>query len=163
MNFLAGKSEKAVKLETGEELLFPIRLNDKSDGNHETNLATYLIKYKEFGKTDVKITYTKNDFYDKLTLSGYCTRTKKEENFEVAGEEYKSIKKFLTNSSEKAVKLEMGEELSFPIRLNDETNLATYFVKYKEFEKTHVKITKTENHKERFLKIFIVRTKFYFL
>ena len=40
----------------GEELLFPIRLNDKSGGNQETNLATFLIKYKEFEKTDVKIT-----------------------------------------------------------------------------------------------------------
>ena len=40
----------------GEDLLFPIRLNDKSGGNQETNLATYLIKYKEFEKTDVKIT-----------------------------------------------------------------------------------------------------------
>ena len=39
----------------GEELLFPIRLNGKSGGNQETNLATYLIKYKEFEKTDVKI------------------------------------------------------------------------------------------------------------
>ena len=29
-----------------EELLFPIRFNDKSGGNQETNLATYLIKYK---------------------------------------------------------------------------------------------------------------------
>ena len=39
----------------GEELLFPIRLNDESGGNQETNLATYLIKYKEFEKTNVKI------------------------------------------------------------------------------------------------------------
>ena len=39
----------------GEELLFPIRLNVKSGGNQETNLATYLIKYKEFEKTHVKI------------------------------------------------------------------------------------------------------------
>ena len=39
----------------GEELLFPIRLNDKSGGNQETNLATYLIKYKEFKKTYVKV------------------------------------------------------------------------------------------------------------
>ena len=42
--------------EIGEELLFPIRLNEPSGGNQETNLATYLIKYKEFEKTDVKIT-----------------------------------------------------------------------------------------------------------
>ena len=40
----------------GEELLFPIRLNDKSGGNQETDLATYLIKYKEFEKICVKIT-----------------------------------------------------------------------------------------------------------
>ena len=40
----------------GEELLFPIRFNDESGGNQETNLATYLIKFKEFKKTDVKIT-----------------------------------------------------------------------------------------------------------
>ena len=40
----------------GEELLFPIRLNGKPGENQETNLATYLIKYKEFEKTDVKIT-----------------------------------------------------------------------------------------------------------
>ena len=39
----------------GEELLFPIQLNDSSGGNHETNLATYLVKYKEFRKTCVKI------------------------------------------------------------------------------------------------------------
>ena len=39
----------------GEELLFPIRLNDESDGNQETNLATYLVKYKEFAKINVKI------------------------------------------------------------------------------------------------------------
>ena len=40
----------------GEELLFPIRLNGEPGENQETNLATYLIKYKEFEKTDVKIT-----------------------------------------------------------------------------------------------------------
>ena len=40
----------------GEELLFPIRLNGKPGENKETNLATYLIKYQEFEKTDVKIT-----------------------------------------------------------------------------------------------------------
>ena len=40
----------------GEELLFPIRLNGKPGENQETNLATYLIKYKEFEKNDVKIT-----------------------------------------------------------------------------------------------------------
>ena len=40
----------------GEELLFPIRLNDESGGIQETTLATYLIKYKEFERTDVKIT-----------------------------------------------------------------------------------------------------------
>ena len=40
----------------GEELLFPIRLNGKPGENQETYLATYLIKYKEFEKNDVKIT-----------------------------------------------------------------------------------------------------------
>ena len=38
-----------------EELLFPIRLNDLSGGNQETNLATYLVKFMEFEKTLVKI------------------------------------------------------------------------------------------------------------
>lgn len=36
----------------GEELLFPIRLND---GKTETDLATYLVNTKEFEKTLVKI------------------------------------------------------------------------------------------------------------
>lgn len=36
----------------GEELLFPIKLND---GKYETNLATYLVKTKEFEKTSVKV------------------------------------------------------------------------------------------------------------
>ena len=40
---------------SGEELLFPIRLNEPSGGNQETNLATYLVKYMEFEKTSVKI------------------------------------------------------------------------------------------------------------
>ena len=40
----------------GEELLFPIRLNGKPGENQETNLATYLVKYKELEKNDVKIT-----------------------------------------------------------------------------------------------------------
>ena len=39
----------------GEELLFPIRLNEPSGGNHETNLATYLVKFMEFEKTCVEI------------------------------------------------------------------------------------------------------------
>ena len=42
----------------GEELLFPIRLNEPSGENQETNLATYLVKFMEFEKTYVKI---KND------------------------------------------------------------------------------------------------------
>ena len=42
----------------GEELLFPIRLNEASGGNQETNLATYLVKFREFEKTHIKI---KND------------------------------------------------------------------------------------------------------
>ena len=43
----------------GEELLFPIRLNERSGLKQETNLATYLIKYMEFEKKSVKI---KNEF-----------------------------------------------------------------------------------------------------
>ena len=49
----------------------------------------------------------------------------------------------------------IGEELLFLIRLNEasggnqETNLATYLVKYMEFEKTSV-IIKKVNDKERF-------------
>ena len=39
----------------GDELLFPIRLNEPSGGNQETNLATYLVKYMEFEKTSVII------------------------------------------------------------------------------------------------------------
>ena len=39
----------------GDELLFPIRLNEPSGGNQETNLATYLIKYLEFERTSVII------------------------------------------------------------------------------------------------------------
>ena len=39
----------------GEELLFPIRLNESPGRNQETNLATYLVKYMEFEKTSVKI------------------------------------------------------------------------------------------------------------
>ena len=42
----------------GEELLFPIRLNEPSGGNQETNLATYLVKFREFENSQVKI---KND------------------------------------------------------------------------------------------------------
>ena len=43
------------KNDSGEELLFPIRINGPSGGNQETNLATYLVKYMEFAKTYVKI------------------------------------------------------------------------------------------------------------
>ena len=39
----------------GEELLFPIRVNEPSGGNQQTNLATFLVKYMEFRKTCVKI------------------------------------------------------------------------------------------------------------
>ena len=42
----------------GEKLLFPIKLNEPSGRNQETNLATYLVKFMEFEKTYVKI---KND------------------------------------------------------------------------------------------------------
>ena len=39
----------------GEELLFPIKLNQSPTGNLETNLATYLINFKEFKKSQVEI------------------------------------------------------------------------------------------------------------
>ena len=39
----------------GEELLFPILLNETAGGNQETNLATYLVKYIEFEKTSITI------------------------------------------------------------------------------------------------------------
>ena len=45
----------------GEELLFPIRLNGKPGENKETNLATYLVKYREYKKTIVKVKKTDND------------------------------------------------------------------------------------------------------
>ena len=45
----------------GEELLFPIRLNGKPGENQETNLATYLVKYREYKKTIVKVKKTEND------------------------------------------------------------------------------------------------------
>ena len=45
----------------GEEFLFLIKLNDKSGGIQETDLATYLVKYKEYAKNTVKITKTDND------------------------------------------------------------------------------------------------------
>ena len=58
----------------------------------------------------------------------------------------------------------IGEELLFPIRLNgkpgenQETTLATYLIKCKEFKKTYVKITKVED-KESFLLLFIEITR----
>ena len=42
----------------------------------------------------------------KLTLSGYCTRTNEDENFELEGEEKQSFMNFLAGKSEKTVKLE---------------------------------------------------------
>ena len=48
----------------GEELLFPIRLNEPSGGNQETNLATYLVKFLEFEKSFVKIkNHTDKDWF----------------------------------------------------------------------------------------------------
>ena len=44
-----------------EELLYPIKLNDCSRGSSETNLATYLVKYKEFQKTSVKVVKSENE------------------------------------------------------------------------------------------------------
>ena len=54
----------------GEELLFPIRLNEPSGGNKETSLATYLVKFKEFEKTFVKI---KNDAGKERFRNFYAT------------------------------------------------------------------------------------------
>ena len=41
----------------GEELLYPVQINDSSIGQPqpETNLATYLINFKEFQKSYVEI------------------------------------------------------------------------------------------------------------
>ena len=44
-----------------EELLYPIKLNDCSRGSSETNLATYLVKHKEFQKTSVKVVKSENE------------------------------------------------------------------------------------------------------
>ena len=44
----------------GEELLFPIKINQSPSGNLETNLATYLIKFKEFKKTQVGVKLENN-------------------------------------------------------------------------------------------------------
>ena len=38
-----------------EELLFPILLNKRTNKKLTLNLATYLVKYKEFEKTSVEI------------------------------------------------------------------------------------------------------------
>ena len=42
----------------------------------------------------------------KLILSGFCTKTKKDKNFELEGEEKKSFMNFLDGKSEKTVRLE---------------------------------------------------------
>ena len=41
----------------GEELLYPVQMNDSTIGQPqpETNLATYLINFKEFQKSNVEI------------------------------------------------------------------------------------------------------------
>ena len=41
----------------GEELLYPVQMNDSSIGQPqpETNLATYLINYQEFQKSNVEM------------------------------------------------------------------------------------------------------------
>ena len=51
----------------GDELLFPIRLNEPTGGNEETDLATFLVKFMEFEKTFVKIKKEadKERFYSK--------------------------------------------------------------------------------------------------
>ena len=53
----------------GEELLFPIRLNEPSGRDQETNLATYLVKYKEFAKASVKI--KKDAHKESFSLKNY--------------------------------------------------------------------------------------------
>ena len=42
----------------GEELLYPVRMNDSLLGQPQpaTNLATYLIKFQEFQKSNVEVT-----------------------------------------------------------------------------------------------------------
>ena len=42
----------------GEELLYPVEMNDSSIGQPQpgTNLATYLIKFQEFQKSNVEVT-----------------------------------------------------------------------------------------------------------
>ena len=39
----------------GEDLLFPIRINDSPTGTLETNLGSYLVKVHEFRTTQVQI------------------------------------------------------------------------------------------------------------
>ena len=54
----------------GEELLFPIRLNEPSGGNQETNLATFLVKYMEFEKTSVTIKKVNNkEWFQKMKVT----------------------------------------------------------------------------------------------
>ena len=46
----------------GEELLYPVRMNDSSLGQPQpaTNLATYLINVKEFQKSNVEVRKNRN-------------------------------------------------------------------------------------------------------
>ena len=46
-----------------EELLYPIKMNDSSLGQQQpdANLATYLIKFKEFRKSNVRIEKNENE------------------------------------------------------------------------------------------------------
>ena len=54
----------------GEKLLFPIKLNEPSGRNQETNLATYLVKYMEFEKTFVTIKKVNDkEWFKKFELS----------------------------------------------------------------------------------------------
>ena len=53
----------------GEELLYPIEMNDSDIGQPQpdTNLATYLIRFKEFQKSSVEIKKNANtDRFHKL-------------------------------------------------------------------------------------------------
>ena len=65
----------------GEELLFPIRLNEPSGGNQETNLGTYLVKYMEFENISVKI----KKVNDKEWLKKFMGPLKLKSNFNAGG------------------------------------------------------------------------------
>ena len=47
----------------GEELLYPVQMNDSANGQKqpETNLATYLLKFQEFQKSNVEVMKNGNE------------------------------------------------------------------------------------------------------